>query len=492
MTRTLTRSIDPGRPLWRCAPLLAGAGPAFLLDSALDPERLGRWSFVGGHPPALLTAKRRRGARGAAGGSLFLVTLTTWRRPDGTVLDPPEVRTWSADPLTTLRQLQEAYAAPPPGGDTPAGPFTGGLVGWLGYEAGHALERLPDTGRDDLDLPDLAFMVADEVLAHDHTTGTTTLTVTGRGADPITDAEARFAAWQDLLSTDDGDPSPARPPGPLVVGTSCDRGTYAAKVEQCRKYILAGDVFEICLTHRLEARLAGTPWRLYEILREINPAPFATYFDLGDHQVVSASPERFLSLTKDGLAESRPIKGTRPRGADPLEDARLRRDLTVSEKDKAENIMIVDLVRSDLGRVCELGSVHVPTLLEVESYATVHQLVSTVRGQLRPDHDAIDLLAACFPGGSMTGAPKIAAMEIIDSLEPFKRGPYSGAIGYLDRSGAMDLNIVIRTAVCRDGRATLGVGGAVTADSDPGAEYDETMDKARALVEALARLAGER
>jgi len=552
MPLTLTRRLEIHRPPWRCAPLFAADGPVFLLDSARDPDnegpdRPGRWTFAGGRPSALLTAKRRRGVAGPRGGRAFLVTLTTWRRPDGTVLPEPEQRTWSADPFVTLRQLQAAYAVPavaeevmsrqmPPGGEDPSrlhhsstcpgghaktkapggpgehsrteapkgprgpgqgleipgvSPFTGGLVGWLGYEAGHALEDLPDTGRDDLGLPDLVFLVADEVLAHDHATGTTTLAVTGRGPNPEADAEARFAEWEELLTAPDPEPRPTAPGTPPLVGTTCDRTSYGALVERCREHILAGDVFEVCLTHRLEAPLRGEPWRLYEILREIDPAPFATYLDLDGHQLVSASPERFLSLGPDRVAESRPIKGTRPRGADPAADETLKSELAASDKDRAENIMIVDLARNDLGRVCELGSVHVPELLVVESYATVHQLVSTIRGKLRADRDAFDLVAACFPGGSMTGAPKIAAMEIIDRLEVYDRGPYSGAVGYFDRAGGMDLNIVIRTAVCREGRATVGVGGAVTADSDPGAEYDESLDKAKALLEALGRLGAE-
>ncbi|RKZ15785.1 aminodeoxychorismate synthase component I [bacterium] len=478
----LTRTIDLDLPLWRVTPRL-GRGNVFLLDSALDPQRLGRWSFAGCHPPALLTAKRRHGAETGAAGRPFLITLTTWRHPDGELPDTPQVETWTGDPFVALRSLQVAYDVEGHEGDDPAGPFSGGLVGWFGYELAHALENLPDTGRDDLDLPDLAFMVVDEVLAHDHVTGDTTLSITDRG-----DAAERFAWWQTRLATPDPGPVPAPEPGQLMVGTSCDRETYGALVTDCVEHILAGDVFEVCLTHRLETALRGEPWRLYEILRQINPAPFAVWLDLPGCQVVSASPERFLSLTADGQAESRPIKGTAPRGANLADDAQRAADLAASAKDRAENVMIVDLVRNDLGRACEVGSVTVPEICTVESYATVHQLVSTVRGQLRPDRDALDLVAACFPGGSMTGAPKIAAIALADRLEPFKRGIYSGAVGYLDRGGAMDLSIVIRSIVCADGRATLGVGGAVTADSDPGAEYDESLDKARALLDALARL----
>jgi len=207
-------------------------------------------------------------------------------------------------------------------------------------------------------------------------------------------------------------------------------------------------------------------------------------------QVVSASPERFLQLDRDGLAESRPIKGTRPRGETPAADTRLAAELANSEKDLAENIMIVDLVRNDLGKVCQIGSVEVSELQQVETYATVHQLVSTVQGHLKPEYDAFDLVRACFPGGSMTGAPKIEAMKIIDSLEPVKRGVYSGALGFIDAHGALDLGMVIRTIICRDGVGTFSVGGAIVADSDPDAEYDETMDKARALIDAIEKLAG--
>jgi para-aminobenzoate synthetase component 1 len=208
--------------------------------------------------------------------------------------------------------------------------------------------------------------------------------------------------------------------------------------------------------------------------------------------VVSSSPERFLRLGADRVAETRPIKGTRPRGASPAEDAALREDLARSEKDRAENVMIVDLARNDLGRVCRFHSVEVPELMVVEAYASVFQLVSTVRGALRDDVHPLDLVAACMPGGSMTGAPKVEAMRIIERLEPVKRGIYSGALGYLDFSGPLDLAMVIRTVVVQGGRAHLGVGGAVVADSDPGAEYDETMDKARALLAALAQVEGKR
>jgi len=239
----------------------------------------------------------------------------------------------------------------------------------------------------------------------------------------------------------------------------------------------------------MELPLPGAdPFALYCELRELNPAPFAAYLELPEAAILSSSPERFLRLDASGHVESRPIKGTRPRGATPDEDRRLEDELRGSEKDRAENLMIVDLVRNDLGRVCEVGSIEVPELMTVEPYATVHQMVSTVTGALRDDCDGVDLLRASFPPGSMTGAPKLAAMRLIDRLEPVRRGVYSGGLGYLDVRGGLDLSVVIRTLIVKDERAYLHVGGGIVADSDPIAEYHETLDKARALLAALARV----
>ena len=503
-----TTPLDLARPLWRCADLFPelpgtpGEGCCFLLDSAMDPARLGRHSFLGARPVALITGKRlgpdeqppaRRQATHSAGGRLFRLRMTVWKSPDGTEYPQPRHTEWVDDPFTALRRVQQRFRT----GSEPLGPgFQGGLVGYLGFEVAHAVEKLPDTGQDD-GLPDLAFMVADVVACEDQLTGAVSLSVTGRGADePAARRDARRLTewWHRQLQGDAT--SPARDqvpaPRPTLARAHFDQSTYAEAVQQCRRHILAGDVFEVCLTHRLEADLDGSAWDLYRRLRALNPAPFAAWLQFPGFQVVSASPERFLRLDADGMAESRPIKGTRPRGRDRDADERLRRELATSEKDRAENLMIVDLVRNDLGRVSRIGSVRVPELLVVEDYATVFQLVSTVQSRLRPECDALDLVRSCYPGGSMTGAPKIEALKIIDALEPVKRGVYSGAIGYLDHSGTMDLSIVIRTIVCRDGRAALGVGGAVVADSDPVEEYRETLDKARALLRALgARLAGE-
>ena len=483
MNRRQTIPLNLALPFWRYGGMFGPDSTAFLLDSAMDPDRLGRYSFLGGDPSALLTARR-----GSGPDLSMALTLTTWRKPDGTRLDSPLAREWTGDPFIALRELQNEYRPGTMEKTPPGGRFQSGLVGYFGYETGYAIETLPDTGEDDLQLPDLAFMVVDEVLCHDHSTGETTLSIIDRG-----DADSVLQDWRARLSKFEAD----RGTGSMASGTPDVRAhftkeEYCAAVQKCRDHIFAGDVFEVCLTHRLEMDLPGNPWDLYEILREINPAPFAAWLRFPGFQVVSASPERFLRLDNDRIAESRPVKGTRPRSADPIEDKKLRDDLENSAKDRAENVMIVDLVRNDLGRVAEIGSVEVPELQVIEQYATVFQMVSTVRARLREDRDSFDLVRSCFPGGSMTGAPKIEAMKIIDAIEPVKRGIYSGAIGYFDHSGVMDLSIVIRTIICQDGRATFGVGGAVVADSDPADEYQETLDKAKALIAAVRALASGR
>jgi len=493
-THLLRRELRPAAPLWEYADQPDSGNGVFLLDSALPADGLGRYTLLGLEPAALLTARRQApgdpapdGWRGP--GRAAVITRTTWRTAGGDHCPEPLINRQPGDPLLALRNLLAEYRPlqSRAGGEDPL-PFTAGLVGYFGYETAHFVEDLPDQGTDDLGVPDLAFWVIDEVAAHDHQTGLTVLNVVGRGPDPARarqDAETRATCWQKLLcrppapatESDAGSPGPVR--------AHFDARTYSDEVQRCREHILAGDVFEVCLTHRLEADLEGRPWELYRRLRAINPAPFASWLQFPELQIISASPERFLSLNAGGRVQSRPIKGTRPRGSTPAEDRALRAELATAEKDRAENLMIVDLVRSDLGRVAEIGSVCVPELLAVEEYATVFQLVSTVEARLRKEFDAFDLVSATFPGGSMTGAPKIEALKIIDRLEPVKRGVYSGAIGYIDHSGAMDLAMVIRTLVCRGGRATCGVGGAVVADSDPVAEYRETLDKARAPIRAL-------
>ncbi|MGH7172308.1 MAG: aminodeoxychorismate synthase component I, partial [Gemmataceae bacterium] len=275
-------------------------------------------------------------------------------------------------------------------------------------------------------------------------------------------------------------------PGFAGVFSNFDRPGYLAAVRRAIEYIHAGDCFQVNLSQRLLHAITLSPLELYARLRERNPAPFAGYFDLGDFVLASASPERFLRV-EDGRVETRPIKGTRPRGQTLEEDARQRDELLHSAKDRAENVMIIDLLRNDLGRVCAYGSVQVPAVCRLESYRTVHHLVSEVVGRLRPELGPIDLLRAAFPGGSVTGAPKVRAMEIIAELEPTARGPYCGSLGYIGFDGSMDTNILIRTVTIGRGWMQFPVGGGIVADSTPAAEYEETLHKAEGLLRALVR-----
>ena len=271
---------------------------------------------------------------------------------------------------------------------------------------------------------------------------------------------------------------------PITVRPNFEKEEYKAAVDRMIRYIIEGDIYIANMTQRLDVMSDREPLAVFEHLRTHNPSPFGGYLDCGDHQIICASPERFLRL-RDGVVETRPIKGTRKRGETPEEDEALRRELEQSEKDKSELLMIVDLERNDLNRVCRPGSVEVTELFTVETYATVFHLVSNIRGELAQGRDVTDLLRAAFPGGSITGAPKYRAMEIIDELEHGKRGLYTGSIGYLTLDGNCDLNIVIRTALHRDGRYHLGVGGGITSESDLEFEYEETLQKAKAVLEAL-------
>ncbi len=357
-------------------------------------------------------------------------------------------------------------------------PFAGGALGYFAYDLGWP-PRQPDPRADaGAGLPDMAVGLYDGALVVDRRARTCRLGFSG-------DAAGRAWAARFLASLG------ARP----ETGDFALTGAIAARPREpayreafarVQAYIRAGDCYQVNLALRFAASCRGQPWPLYLALRARNPAPFSAWLNFPFGQVLSSSPERFLSV-RDGLVETRPIKGTRPRSPDPLEDARLRAELAGSAKDRAENLMIVDLLRNDLGRVCAPGSISVPSLFGVESYATVHHLVSSVRGRLLPGRTALDQLAAAFPGGSITGAPKLRAMAIIEELEPAPRGVYCGAIGYLGCDGGMDTNIAIRTLTCAGNRLDFWAGGGLVADSDAAAEYQECQDKARVLLEVLAR-----
>ncbi|WP_422930806.1 aminodeoxychorismate synthase component I [Singulisphaera sp. PoT] len=368
-----------------------------------------------------------------------------------------------------------------PTSDAP--PFTGGLVGYYGYDLAPNLERLPRRNPRDSALPDIRFALYDNVIVVDHV-GHTTELWTHDFLHEGSDAQAnRSRPWMDRLECLNVDSSrPVSELGPVEGDIS--RDAYLASVEKALEYIAAGDIFQVNLSQRFTTRGKPVPFDLYLRLRKQSPAPFAAFLQWNDLAIVSASPEWFYQ-TRGDLLITRPIKGTRPRGATEREDAQFANELLTSPKDRAELTMIVDLERNDLGRVCRFGSVRVIDALCIESFAQVHHLVATVEGQLREDVGAIDIARALFPGGSITGAPKIRAMEIIDELEPTRRSLYTGAIGYYGLGGASGFNIAIRTMLVEGDRVSYQVGGGIVADSDPQAEYLETLAKGRGIRAVL-------
>jgi len=364
--------------------------------------------------------------------------------------------------------------------------FNCGFVGYFGYEL------KADCGGSDAHssaMPDAAFVFADRLIAIDHVERCAyVLCLTD--ADGAEEAERWIAATSLRLASLQplGEPdwaAGAEGREPVEFGLSRSHQQYLDDIAECKRRLYDGESYEICLTNKITAEVSPDPLPLYRTLRRVNPAPFSAYLRFGEAAVLSSSPERFLRVGRDRWVEAKPIKGTCPRGETPAEDVRLAEELRLGEKNRAENLMIADLLRNDLGVVCEVGTVHVPHLMHVESYETVHQLVSTVRGLLREELEAPDCIRACFPGGSMTGAPKKRTMEIIDELEGEARGVYSGAIGYLGLCGASDLNIVIRTIVIDGTATTLGVGGAIVMQSDAEDEYREILLKARAPMQAI-------
>jgi len=438
----------------------------FFLDSGPGDGRLGRFSFLGARPAAILSGKGRALRLRDEGGEQL----------------------WRGNPFEAIRTLLDRHRVLP--GQAPI-PFTGGLVGYLAYDLCHFVERLPRTAIDDIGLPDLRFGLYDAVAAYEHATGQW-YAASLAGEEPIAWLDGLLASSergrQDGGGTAEPDGCFAAFPasqGPLRLNFT--REAYLAAIARAKEYIAAGDIFQVNLSQRFETEIAVPPAELYRRLRRVNPAPFAAYLALDEGcAVLSSSPERFLRVA-DGRVETRPIKGTRPRGATPAEDRRLAAELLASPKDAAELTMIVDLERNDLGRVCDYGSVAVTEHKVLEAYASVFHLVSTVEGRLHPGRDLVDLLKAAFPGGSITGAPKVRSMEIIDELEPTQRGVYTGSIGWIGLDGTMDLNIAIRTILVRGGRAFFQVGGGIVADSDPAAEYQETLDKGERLFRALGR-----
>ncbi len=448
------RPIIYREPTAAFAPFADDPVAALLESSARDGGR-GRYSYIAVEPHSVIVADR-----------------------DGTRVDGQSA---AGDPIAILKR--ELSKLPPPDGDCPV-PFRTGAVGFFGYELGRHMERLPAPKRDmaaGKAMPDMMVGLYDTILAFDHELQAAYALSSG----PSGRLERVLSRLAQAPSEDA--PSPdwtAR--GTWQAGQT--RPEVEAGIARAIEYIRAGDIFQANITQRMRAaRPEGlSDLELYLRLRALSPAPFAALLRCGaEHSVISASPERFLSLTSNGAIETRPIKGTRPRDADPERDAALAAELLASPKDRAENLMIVDLMRNDLGRVSALGSVRVPVLNGLETFASVHHLVSAVESRLAPGLGPLDLLRACFPGGSVTGAPKIRAMEIIHELETVPRGPYCGAIGWIGLDGAMDSSIVIRTLV-RSGETLIAqAGGGIVADSDPAGEYEESMVKIAPMLRAV-------
>lgn len=451
------------------------------LDSAQICERLGRYSFLAVDPFAVFKVLNGK---------------AYWN--DSPLSGPPLAALQKKLDLFQFDTLPEDQPSPPP--------FRGGAMGYFSYEAGHLIETLPKTEKDHERIADIILPFYDLVLVIDHfgdksgqATKTAQIFSSGfplQGKKRTKRAKERLEWFKALLSEAEAKPDKnARTVTISGWKSNFSRKAFEAAIEKTRNYILAGDIFQANITQRFSAHfpeaLNVTPLDCYLALREGNSAPFAAFLDYGDHVIASSSPERFITLDKNGAIETRPIKGTAPRDLkNPQRDQQLADALKTSEKDRAENVMITDLMRNDLSRVCKPGSIKVPSLCGLESYARVHHLVSTITGELKPAMGAVDLIGASFPGGSITGAPKIRAMEIITELEGIPRNVYCGSVGYIGFDGAMDTNIAIRTVLMKNKTLHVSVGGGITALSDPATEYEECLHKASAIFRALGTSIG--
>ncbi len=436
---------------------------SLLLDSSDQTHSAGRYSFVVCQPIETLEAKNGK------------VTVTNWEQQT----------TFDSDPFALIRERMECWVEQT---EHIAGlpPFQGGAAGLFGYDLGRSLEDLPSSAEDNPAIPDMAVGIYDQVLAHDHVAERTWIITHARN-----ESEARVKQKHLLRLFSQPLKTRAHRQMPMDWRPNFEAPDYKDHIRKVIDYVESGDVFQVNLAQRFDAELPEhfSPFAHYLKLREVNPAPYAAYMDLGKVKISSASPEQFLSVI-DRKAQTRPIKGTRPHVENPSIDKLYRNALENSEKDRAENTMIVDLLRNDLSKVCRKNSVKVEELCKLESFASVHHLVSTVTGSLKQSEDALDLLRACFPGGSVTGAPKIRAMEIIEEMEPTRRGPYCGSLGYVGFDGTMDSSILIRTLVYEGGldgpgRVSLQTGGGIVADSKADDEYQETFDKAEAIFRSF-------
>ncbi len=426
---------------------------AVFLDSGRHDAGQSRYDIVAAQPRATLVTRSG---------------MTEIRSPEGT-------RMSSLDPFFLVREMVQ------PGQESPSRlPFVGGAIGYFGYDLARRLERLPCLAADDEQMPEMAIGVYPWALVVDHQEQRSWLAASGPPGPSTRALQALRARLRE--------PRPERTLTPFrirsAVRSNFTRERYLAAFDRVMYYIREGDCYQVNLAQRFEARATGDPWAAYQALRITNPAPYSAYLHLPFAHVLSASPERFLRV-RGRRVTTQPIKGTRPRAAGPRIDAQRAQALRSSAKDRAENLMIVDLLRNDLAKSCRIGSISVPRLFEVQSFPSVHHLVSTVEGELAPGRDALDLLRGAFPGGSITGAPKLRAMQIIEELEPHRRGLYCGAIGYIGHDGSMDTNIAIRTLVVRAGRARFWAGGGIVADSQGAEEYQETLDKAAPFLRLI-------
>jgi anthranilate synthase component 1 len=454
---------------------LRGRGPAFLLESAEQGQRFGRWSFLGFRPRAVLRL---------ADGKLEAHEGDERRELD------------ASDPFGAVADYLSTYRVAPLEG---LPPFAGGAVGLFGYDLVRTVEHLPAPNPDDIGTPDMALMVSDALVVFDHLSHRVTILVNAF-VDDAGEVDAAYEQAAELIERARellAEPVPRSAPGRAggedpagAFRSNFTQEQYEAAVERAREYIFAGDAFQVVPSQRWTGPCPVEPFSVYRGLRVVNPSPYMYYLEWGDFAIAGASPEPLLKVS-GRRAEVRPIAGTRPRAASPAEDLRVAEGLLRDEKERAEHVMLVDLGRNDLGRVCEFGSVEVERLMTVETYSHVMHIVSSVCGALRPDRTAMDALKAVLPAGTLSGAPKIRAMEIIDELEPHKRGFYGGAIGYLSYTGDLDTCIHIRTVVFKDGMAHVQAGGGVVADSDPAYEYRETIAKAGAVFDALRLAAGQ-
>jgi anthranilate synthase component 1 len=453
-------------------------GLSFLLESVEKGEQLGRFSFIGVHPPMSVVARGSSVTIGGAG---------------GTVLERKQ-----GDPLDLVKEMMAGRK--PIAVDAPLPRFTGGVVGYFGYDLVRFMERLPETASHDLDVPDMMLLFCDNLVVFDHVRHRLIVIANMRVAN-LESGDLR-AAYADAIARIENIvrqiQQPLIPPVTPEVGGEAEwasnftQAEHEANVATAKEYIAAGDIFQVVLSQRLSRQTEAEPFTIYRALRMLNPSPYMYFLDFegvagveGEPvRIIGSSPELHVRLEEE-YAYLHPIAGTRWRGDSPEEDAALADELLNDPKERAEHVMLVDLGRNDLGRVCEYGSVTVPTMMAVERYSHVMHIVSDVRGKVTDDHDAFSLLRATFPAGTVSGAPKVRAMEIIEELEGTRRGPYAGAIGYIGYDGAMDTCITIRTITMQGNTCYLQAGGGIVADSDPTAEYHESLNKARALAVAV-------